>query len=87
MRWYNVMSDGTLANHWPATDVDERSGGSIRLVSASDLAAMVRRLAGGQGTLDDRLALIDLACEIEADAPATELAALAQQLRRVAGAV
>lgn len=79
------MSDGELANHWPASDVDRRSNEQARLVSLSDLAGIVRRMQEGDSTVDDRVALIDLASEIDAEAAGTELAQLATALRRVAG--
>ena len=97
MRWYNPMSDGELANHWPSTGVDVPSGeqqgfdlvvDAVRpwLVSMADLGGIVQRMRAGEGTVADRLALIDLAGEIETDAPATELVGLADVLRQMAGA-
>lgn len=79
------MSDGQLANWWPASGVDDRSATPARLVSMSDLAAIVRRIQDGRETWDDRVALIDLASEIDIDAAGTELAELATVLRRIAG--
>lgn len=77
------MSDGNLANHWPATGVDERISGA-RLVTMADLTDIVRRLKAGNGSIGDRMTLIDLASEIDVEAAGTELAELAISLRRVA---
>lgn len=87
MRWYNpLMSDGDLANHWPTTGVDVRSSEQSKLVSMANLGEIVQRIRSGTDTWEDRVALVDLADEIETDAPATELAELAGVLRRIAGA-
>lgn len=75
------MSDGTPANHWPSTDADAQYH---RLTSLSDLGAIVERIRGGASTWEDRMALVDIATEIDRDAAGTELVGLADTLRRLA---
>ena len=86
MRWYNPVSDGETPNLWPATGVDVRNNEPARLVSLADLGGIITRVRHGDSTLADRLALIELADEIDRDAPATELVGLADVLRQMAGA-
>ena len=80
------MSDGELANHWPTSGVDVRGGEKSKLLSMAEMGQIVQRIQSGTETWEDRVALVDLADEIETDAPATELAELARVLRRIAGA-